>query len=123
MNSNIGNSAGTDTARAESPRTQGDGEFRHTPAAASDSFTELKYRSTANYSTATMAKGIGIFSIALGLAEVLMPNQIGELAGISRSHRSMLPALGAREIAHGLGIMRSAKPTTAVWTRVGGDVL
>jgi len=70
-----------------------------------------------------MAKGIGYFSIALGLAEVLMPSRLGELAGVSRGHRSFLPALGLREIAHGLGILKSAKPTTAVWTRVGGDVL
>jgi hypothetical protein len=89
----------------------------------SDSFVELKYRSPENLATVTMAKGIGYFSIALGLAEVLMPSQLGELAGISRSHRSFLPALGLREIAHGLGILKSAKPTTAVWTRVGGDVL
>jgi len=89
----------------------------------SDNYVELKYRSTENFSTAAMAKGIGFFSIALGLAEVLMPAQLGELAGVSRSHRSFLPALGLREIAHGLGILRSAKPTAAVWTRVGGDVL
>jgi len=89
----------------------------------SDNYVELKYRSTENLTTATMARSIGYFSIALGLAEVLMPTQLGELAGVSRSHRSFLPALGLREIAHGLGILRSAKPTTAVWTRVGGDAL
>jgi hypothetical protein len=89
----------------------------------SDDFVELKYRSTENLSTAAMARGIGLFSIALGLAEVFMPSQLGELAGIARSHRTYLPALGLREIAHGLGILNSAKPTTAVWTRVGGDVL
>src|SRR6476661_5176581 len=66
----------------------------------SDSFVELKYRSPENLATISMAKGIGYFSIALGLAEVLMPSQLGELAGISRSHRSLLPALGLREIAH-----------------------
>jgi len=88
-----------------------------------DSYVELKYRSTENMATATMAKGIGYFSIALGLAEVFMPSRLGEMAGISSSHRSFLPALGLREIAHGLGILKSSKPTTAVWTRVGGDVL
>jgi len=48
---------------------------------------------------------------------------VGEMAGVSNRFRTFLPVLGAREIAHGIGILSSAKPTTAVWTRVGGDVI
>ncbi len=88
-----------------------------------DNFVELKYRKPENLATASLARGIGYFSIGLGLAEIFMPARIGELAGVSRSHRSMLPLLGLREVAHGVGILKSAKPTTAVWTRVGGDAL
>jgi hypothetical protein len=88
-----------------------------------DNYVELKYRSVENFKTAGLAKQIGFFSIGLGLAEVLFPAQLGELTGISRRHRSVLPVLGAREIAHGLGILRSAKPTLAVQTRVGGDAI
>ena len=91
--------------------------------ATSDNWVELKYRNAENLATAKMAKGIGLFSIALGLAEVLMPNQTGTLAGLNNKQRSFLPALGLREIAHGIGIMKSAKPTTAVWTRVAGDAI
>lgn len=127
MEQNVHNSStgtGTAAARAKYPSE----ELRRDEQDAvstvpNDNHVELKYRSTRNYSTAAMAKGLGIFSIALGLAEVLMPNQLGELAGVSRSHRKFLPALGLREIAHGVGILQSAKPTTAVWTRVGGDAL
>lgn len=84
---------------------------------------ELKYRSLGNVASGKLAKGIGLFSIALGLAEVLAPARMGETIGVSNRYRTFLPVLGAREIAHGLGIMSSAKPTTAMWTRVGGDVI
>ena len=89
----------------------------------SDSWVELKYRSVENLGTAKMAKGLGLFSIALGLAEVLMPSQTATLAGLGNKQRSFLPALGLREIASGVGIMKSAKPTAAVWSRVGGDAI
>jgi hypothetical protein len=90
---------------------------------ADENAVELKYRSINNVALGKMAKGLGLFSIALGLTEVLAPGQLGEAIGVSNRYRRLLPALGAREIAHGLGIMNQAKPTTAVWTRVGGDVL
>ena len=85
--------------------------------------TELKYRTVDNVASAKMASGIGIFSIALGLTEVLLPGQLGGMIGLTEKYRKYLPLLGAREIAHGIGIMKSEKPTTAVWTRVGGDAI
>ena len=84
---------------------------------------ELKYRSIENVAAGKFAKGLGMFSIALGLAEVLAPAQMAGLIGLNDKYRPYLPLLGAREIAHGIGIMRSEKPTTAVWTRVGGDAI
>ena len=84
---------------------------------------ELKYRSVENVAAAKFAKGLGMFSIALGLAEVLAPGQLADMIGLNEKYRAYLPLLGAREIAHGVGIMRSDKPSTAVWTRVGGDAI
>lgn len=88
-----------------------------------ENFVELKYRSLDNIATGKLAKGLGAFSIALGLAEILAPHQVGEAAGMSSRFRTFLPALGVREVAHGVGILMNAKPTTAVWTRVGGDAI
>jgi hypothetical protein len=85
--------------------------------------TELKYRSTTNVATAKLAKGLGVFSIALGLSELLMPAQVGELIGVSQRFRAFLPLLGLREIAHGIGILSQQKPTESVWSRVGGDAI
>ena len=88
-----------------------------------NSLVELKYRSVENVAAAKFAKGLGLFSIALGLAEVLASRQLGELAGLNEKHSSYLPLLGVREIAHGVGILKSTKPTAGVWTRVGGDAI
>ena len=89
----------------------------------SQGLVELKYRSVENVAAAKFAKGLGLFSIGLGLVEVLAPGQLAGLIGVNDKYRRYLPLLGAREIAHGVGIMRSDKPTTAVWTRVGGDAI
>jgi hypothetical protein len=85
--------------------------------------TELKYRSAASAGTGKLARGLGYFSIALGLSELLMPARMGELIGVSNRYRTFLPLLGLREIAHGVGILSQQKPTEAVWTRVGGDAI
>lgn len=119
--------AGEGTAGKASPdyvnSTQGGIKRREQQSVPGDNFVELKYRSLDNFATAKLAKGLGVFSIALGLAEVLLPAQLGEMSGLSPRFRKFLPLLGAREIAHGLGIFASAKPTTAVMTRVGGDAI
>jgi len=85
--------------------------------------TELKYRSAANVGTGKLAKGLGYFSLGLGLMELLMPAQVGEMIGVDNRHRAFLPALGLREIAHGAAILSQQKPTTGVWSRVGGDAV
>lgn len=85
--------------------------------------TELKYRSAANVATGKLAKGLGYFSIGLGLMELLMPAQLGEMVGVSNRYRAFLPVLGLREIAHGAAILSQQKPTTGVWSRVGGDAV
>ena len=101
----------------------GSDERRSEQKVEGENFVELKYRSLENIAAAKLAKGIGLFSIGLGLAEMLMPAQVGAAAGLGPDMKKFLPALGAREVAHGIGIMMSAKPTTAVMTRIGGDAI
>jgi hypothetical protein len=86
-------------------------------------YTELKYRSAENVEAAKFAKGLGVFSIVLGLAEVLAPSKMGELIGVSNKYQTFLPLLGIREIAHGIGIISQTKPTESVWSRVVGDAI
>jgi hypothetical protein len=106
-------------------KTSADTELgiQHDNPEPSQGLVELKYRSVENVAAAKFAKGLGLFSIALGLTEVLAPGQLAGFIGLNDTYRRYLPLLGAREIAHGVGIMRSDKPSTAVWTRVGGDAI
>jgi len=70
----------------------------------------------------TLARGLGWFSIGLGLAEMLAPNTMSELTGV-RSE-PLLQAYGAREVACGVGILTSKRPNPNwLWARVAGDVL
>ena len=70
-----------------------------------------------------LARGLGWFSIGLGLAEVAMPRAIAKLVGVQSDHRMLIRALGVREIASGIGILTQRKPAESVWSRVGGDAI
>ena len=72
-----------------------------------------------------LAKGLGLFSIGLGLAECLAPRQMADLSGMprDRTSQSILRALGAREIAHGVAILSQPHQARWLWTRVGGDAI
>ena len=85
-------------------------------------YAALKYRRPRDLMASKMATGLGWFSIALGLAEVFAPRQLGEAIGVGERTR-LLPALGLREIASGVGILSGERPAGAVWSRVGGDAV
>jgi uncharacterized membrane protein len=71
-----------------------------------------------------LARGLGWFSIGLGLAEVLAPGGVAKISGVSRKNTGLIRLLGLREIAHGVGIFsQGRRPTEAVWSRVVGDAL
>jgi hypothetical protein len=75
--------------------------------------------------TTTMSAALGWFSIALGAAEMIAPNQMARLIGVEPRDETtnLFRAYGAREIATGIGIL--AEPTSArwLWSRVGGDAV
>jgi uncharacterized membrane protein len=71
-----------------------------------------------------VARGLGWFSIGLGLAELIMPGVVGRLAGGRGKHTGLIRLFGLREIASGLAIFgQGRKPAAAVWSRVAGDAL
>jgi hypothetical protein len=76
----------------------------------------------ANPAPRTVAKALGLFSLALGLTELVVPRALASTLGI-RSHPQLLPAFGLREIASGLAILGASDPTNAVRSRVLGDAL
>ncbi|WP_027800719.1 hypothetical protein [Paraburkholderia dilworthii] len=70
----------------------------------------------------SVARGLGWFSIALGLAELVAPRMMARAAGVETGAGAMR-FYGLRELACGVGILASRNPQPFLWARVGGDAL
>ena len=68
-----------------------------------------------------LARGLGWFSIGLGLAEIVAPGKLARALGLE-GQENLVRAFGAREIGAGVGAL-STEPRPAMWSRVGGDLL
>jgi hypothetical protein len=64
--------------------------------------------------------GLGLFSIALGAAELFGAKRIARILG-AEGHDGLVKAFGAREVVAGLGLLAAPASATGVWNRVGGD--
>jgi len=64
-----------------------------------------------------VARGLGWFSIALGMAELCAPRALSRAAGID-AHPTTVRLYGLREIACGIGILASRQPQRFLWARV-----
>jgi uncharacterized membrane protein len=73
----------------------------------------------------TISKGLGLFSLGLGLAELAAPRALAKVIGIEPDMRTRLAMrlFGAREIASGLGILAKPKQPLPMWSRVVGDAI
>jgi uncharacterized membrane protein len=70
----------------------------------------------------TLARGLGWFSIGLGLAELLAPRQVGRAIGV-RGKERVLQMMGVRELTSGVGILTQRRSTPWLWSRVAGDAM
>jgi uncharacterized membrane protein len=72
-----------------------------------------------------VAEMLGWFSLGLGLAAIALPDGVARLAGVPDTGRTraVLRAVGAREIAQGIGILGQDRPVGWLWSRVAGDVM
>jgi uncharacterized membrane protein len=66
------------------------------------------------------ARNLGYLSLALGAGALFMPNRLARLSGLEQ-HRRLLPLVGLRELASGVGLLTQNKPTPWLWARVAGD--
>jgi uncharacterized membrane protein len=75
--------------------------------------------------TERRARGLGWFSVGLGLAQIGAPRTIARLIGVDDSEktRNAMFAIGLREITSGIGILSRPRPAGWVWSRVGGDLM
>jgi len=75
-----------------------------------------------NHSARSLARGLGWFSIGLGVVQLLAPRQVSRFIGMPGSE-GMIRACGVREIATGIGILMADDPKPWIYGRVGGDAL
>ena len=72
------------------------------------------------------AVGLGWFSVALGLGQLLAPRQVARWIGVDEDDsttRSALMAIGIREVTCGLGLLSQSRPAAWAWARTAGDVM
>nr|WP_314445633.1 hypothetical protein [uncultured Sphingomonas sp.] len=69
--------------------------------------------------------GLGLFSLALGAAELLAPKRIAEGLGLDPdgSATSVIRAFGLREVAAGAMLVRGPAVSFNAWNRVLGDTM
>lgn len=69
-----------------------------------------------------VARGLGLFSLGLGLAEVLMPQAIARALGMP-DKAALVRSCGVRELIAGAGLLIAGNPRFWVWKRVAGDAM
>ena len=71
------------------------------------------------------ARGLGWFSLGLGLAQIAAPRAVARLIGVrdDDENRNAMFAIGLREITSGVGILTQPAQPAWTWSRVGGDVM
>jgi len=72
-----------------------------------------------------LARGLGWFSLALGVTELAAPRALARVIGVEPSGRSstVLRLLGARELLTGLGVLAQPRRAPPLWLRVAGDAV
>jgi uncharacterized membrane protein len=73
----------------------------------------------------SLANFLGLFSLGLGLAQMVAPGGMSRLVGIKNDDRNRMTMrlLGMREFSNGVAILSKQQPEKAVWSRVAGDAL
>lgn len=70
-----------------------------------------------------LARALGWFSIGLGVTEILMPRRLAKAIGAPKRWVVLLPLLGVREVASGLGILSQSTSPAWMRSRIAGDVV
>jgi uncharacterized membrane protein len=69
-----------------------------------------------------LARALGIFSLGLGVTQLVAPRALGRMIGVGE-HPTVMRGLGMREITSGVGILANDRPAEWLWSRVAGDVM
>lgn len=73
----------------------------------------------------TATSFLGLFSIGLGLSQLLAPRAVARAIGVNDDPgtAALMRTCGLRELACGVGILNEPRPGPWLWTRVAGDVM
>jgi uncharacterized membrane protein len=107
------------TEQGGTPRARGG------PAVARAPHDARHVRPPARQDAQSAANFLGWFSVGLGVAEIVAPQALSRLIGVSptRKNRAVVQAMGVREVVKGVGILTHDRPRDWMWGRVAGDVL
>lgn len=70
----------------------------------------------------TLARGLGWFSIGLGVAELMAGRSIARWMGME-DKTTLIRAYGVREITTGVGLLALGDPKPWIWSRIAGDAV
>jgi len=70
-----------------------------------------------------LARGLGWFSLGLGLTQLLAPRWLERQIGLRNDRTGLMRGLGVREAMAGVGVLFSDKPVVPLWGRVAGDAM
>jgi uncharacterized membrane protein len=73
----------------------------------------------------TLSRGLGLFSLGLGLTELAAPKALARMIGVEPDGRTStaMRIFGMREVLAGLGVLLQPKSARPLWARVAGDAL
>jgi uncharacterized membrane protein len=83
----------------------------------------MQSESVQNLAPDSLGRALGWFSVALGSAELIAPATMARLIGVPYDPKtaSLMRAMGAREVGHGIAILTRPGTAGPVWSRVAGD--
>ncbi len=81
-----------------------------------------RYRQRGYEPALGVARGLGWFSIGLGMAELVAPHWLGRQTGLGQ-RTTLLRVMGLREIASGLAVLARPRSPWPLWGRFAGDLL
>jgi uncharacterized membrane protein len=72
-----------------------------------------------------LSRGLALFSLGLGLSQILAPGSVARTIGLRDDdrNRKMMRAIGLRELATGVGLMSRPQSASFAWGRVAGDAM
>ncbi|KAA0571235.1 cyclase dehydrase [Azospirillum sp. Sh1] len=70
----------------------------------------------------TLARGLGWFSIGIGVAELMAGRRIARWMGME-DKTNLIRAYGVREITAGVGLLALGDPKPWIWGRIAGDAV